>query len=107
MRAVAPSLAAALRGASWEALRFPVVANVDARMHENAGDFADLLEEQVWSPVQWVRSVRYAAGEGATAFVEFGPGNVLTGLVKRILPEVRTANVSDVKTMEEALPVLR
>lgn len=107
MRAVAPSLAAAVRAASWQPLRFPVVANVDAKMHQNAGDFADLLEEQVWSPVQWVGSVRHAAGEGATAFVEFGPGNVLTGLVKRILPEVRTANVSDVKTMEEALPVLR
>jgi [acyl-carrier-protein] S-malonyltransferase len=51
--------------------------------------------------------MRRAHGEGATAFVEFGPGNVLTGLAKRILPESRTANVSDVKTLEEALTVLR
>ena len=107
MRAVSPSLAAALRGVTWDALRYPVIANVDAEMHENARDFAELLEKQVWSPVQWVGSVRRAAGEGATAFIEFGPGNVLTGLVKRILPEVVTANVSDVKTLEEALPVLR
>ena len=107
MRVVAPDLAAALRAASWSALRFPVIANVDTQMHQNAGDFADLLEKQVWSPVQWVGSVRRASGEGATAFVEFGPGNVLTGLVKRILPDVVTANASDVKTLEEALPVLR
>ncbi len=51
--------------------------------------------------------MRRAQGEGATAFVEFGPGNVLTGLAKRILPDVQTANVSDVKTLEEAIPVLR
>jgi [acyl-carrier-protein] S-malonyltransferase len=51
--------------------------------------------------------MRRARGEGATAFVEFGPSSVLTGLAKRILPEARTANVSDVKTLEEALTVLR
>lgn len=107
MRAVTSDLAASLKQASWGALRFPVIANVDAEMHENASDFADLLETQVWSRVEWVGSVRRASGEGATAFVEFGPGNVLTGLVKRILPEAVTANVSDVKTLEEALPVLR
>jgi [acyl-carrier-protein] S-malonyltransferase len=51
--------------------------------------------------------MRRAQGEGATAFVEFGPGNVLTGLAKRILPDARTANVSAVKTLEEALHILR
>ncbi len=107
MRAVAPDLAAALGAARWDALRHPVIANVDAEKHEQAADFPRLLEKQVWSPVQWVASMRRAQGEGATAFVEFGPGNVLTGLAKRILPDVQTANVSDVKTLEEALPVLR
>jgi [acyl-carrier-protein] S-malonyltransferase len=51
--------------------------------------------------------VRRAAEEGATAFVEFGPGGVLTGLTKRIVPEARTAGVSDVKNLEEALHILR
>jgi len=107
MRAVAPDLAKALRAAHWDALALPVVANVDAKTHEHAADFPELLEKQVWSPVQWVACMRRARGEGATAFVEFGPGNVLTGLAKRILPDAKTANVSDVKTLEEALPVLR
>jgi [acyl-carrier-protein] S-malonyltransferase len=107
MRAVAGDLAGALGNARWDALRYPVIANVDAEKHEQAADFPKLLEKQVSSPVQWVASMRRAQGEGATAFVEFGPGNVLTGLAKRILPDARTANVSDVKTLEEALPVLR
>ena len=107
MRAVAPELGAALRAATWNALALPVIANVDAQMHEHARDFPDLLEKQAWSAVQWAGSMRRAAGEGATACVEFGPGNVLTGLAKRILPDARTVNVYDVKTLEEALPVLR
>ena len=107
MRAVAPDLGAALRAAAWHPLKLPVIANADAEMHEHAADFPDLLEKQAWSAVQWVGSMRRAGGEGATAFVEFGPGNVLTGLAKRILPDARTANVSDVKTLEEALNFLR
>jgi [acyl-carrier-protein] S-malonyltransferase len=107
MRAVAGDLAGALGTARWDALRYPVIANVDAEKHEQAADFPKLLEKQVWSPVQWVASMRRAQREGATAFVEFGPGNVLTGLAKRILPDARTATVSDVKTLEEALHILR
>jgi [acyl-carrier-protein] S-malonyltransferase len=107
MRPVGPELAKAIAVTPLSALRYPVVANVDAQVHEHAADFPSLLEKQVWSPVQWVASMRRAQGEGATAFVEFGPSNVLTGLAKRILPEAPTANVSDMKTLEEALTVLR
>lgn len=107
MRAVAPDLATALGGANWNALRVPVIANVDAEIHEQAADFPRLLEKQVWSPVQWVACMRRAHGEGATAYVEFGPGNVLAGLAKRILSSARIANVSDETTLREALPVLR
>ena len=107
MRAVAPDLAEALARAKWDALRYPVIANVDGERHEQAADFPKLLEKQVSSPVQWVASMRRAEGEGAAAYVEFGPGNVLTGLAKRILSEPRVANVSDETTLKEALPVLR
>lgn len=107
MRPVGPGLAAAIEVTPFSAMRYRVVANVDGQVHEHAADFPSLLEKQAWSPVQWVACMRRAEGEGATAFVEFGPGNVLTGLAKRILPEARTANVSDVKTLEEALTVLR
>jgi len=107
MRAVASDLADELAKARWDALRLPVIANVDAGMHEHAADFPKLLEKQVWSPVEWVASMRRAEGEGATAFVEFGPGNVLTGLAKRIVASATTANVSDETTLREALPVLR
>jgi [acyl-carrier-protein] S-malonyltransferase len=107
MRPVGPQLAQSIKATHLHPLRYKVVANVDAQVHEHAADFPSLLEKQVWSPVQWVACMRRAQGEGATTFVEFGPASVLTGLAKRIIPEGRTANVSDVKTLEEALPVLR
>jgi [acyl-carrier-protein] S-malonyltransferase len=107
MRAVAPQLAEAIRATPFNALKYRVIANVDAQPHEHASDFATLLEKQVHSPVQWVASVRRAAGEGATTFIEFGAGNVLTGLVKRILPDARTANVSDPARLKEALDLVR
>jgi [acyl-carrier-protein] S-malonyltransferase len=107
MRAVAPQLAEAIRATPFNALKYSVIANVDAQLHENSSDFVTLLEKQVHSPVQWVASVRRAAGEGATTFIEFGAGNVLTGLVKRILPDARTANVSDPETLKEALDLVR
>ena len=107
MKAVAPALAEAIRATPFHELTYPVIANVDAEVHTNAADFPSLLEKQVYSPVQWVASVRRAAGEGATTFIEFGNGNVLTGLVKRILPDARVANVSDPKSLEEALDLVR
>lgn len=103
MKKVVPDLANALSAASWNALRYTLIANVDAEPHEHASDLPALLEMQVWYPVRWVEVIRRAATMGATAFVEFGPGNVLTGLVKRILPGARTANVNDPASLEASL----
>ncbi len=106
MRAVAPRLRQAIDLTTLNAPRYPVVANVDASVQELARELPLLLEKQVWSPVQWVASVRRAAEQGASGFVEFGPGNVLTGLVRRILADAVTGNVADETTMRRALPLL-
>lgn len=106
MRAVASELRRAIDAARWSALRYPIVTNVDGSVHEHARELPELLERQVWSPVQWVLAMRRAAGEGASAFVEFGPGTVLTGLAKRILPDVVTANVADAGTLRAAVPLV-
>ncbi len=107
MQEAAPRLREAIDVTPFGALRYRLIANVDARVHEHAREMPELLEKQVWSPVQWVASVKRAAGEGASAFVEFGPGTVLTGLVKRILPNVVTGNVSDESTLRQSLPLLK
>src|SRR5919204_2203127 len=107
MQAVGPRLRQAIDVTPLRALRYRLIANVDARVHEHAREIPALLEKQVSSPVQWVASVQRAHGEGASVFVEFGPGNVLTGLTKRILPEVVTGNLSDESTLRQSLPLLK
>lgn len=102
MRPVAPELRKAIAATPFSELRYTVIANVDAEPHAHASDFPELLERQVWSPVRWVASMRRAHGEGATHFVEFGAGNVLTGLAKRIVPDATTASVGDPASVEEA-----
>jgi [acyl-carrier-protein] S-malonyltransferase len=107
MQDAAPRLRQAIDVTPFSALRYRLIANVDARVHVHAREMPALLEKQVWSPVQWVASVNRAHGEGASAFIEFGPGNVLTGLVKRILPHTVTGNVSDESTLRQSLPLLK
>lgn len=72
----------------------PVVSNVDATPHHLAADFAELLTHQLVSPVRWSQSLTTMQHEGATGFIEMGPGNVLTGLVKRTLDGAAATSVS-------------
>lgn len=67
----------------FQALRIPVIANVTARPYPT-GEIHDMLARQISSPVRWSESVQYLLTEGATDFVEVGPGNVLTGLIKQV-----------------------
>lgn len=72
--------------------KIPVVANVTARPAPDAQDIRHLLEMQTYSPVRWVESVQYMMQEGATTFVEVGPGKVLSGLVRRIAPDAQVVS---------------
>jgi [acyl-carrier-protein] S-malonyltransferase len=65
-------------------LKFPIVTNVDARIIEKGEAARDSLKRQVSRPVLWYKSMQRLAGENIDAFVELGPGKVLTGLIKRI-----------------------
>ena len=68
--------------------RIPVYANVTARPVQKASEIRDLLFRQLTSPVRWEESIVNMASDGASSFVEIGPGKVLQGLVKRISPNV-------------------
>jgi [acyl-carrier-protein] S-malonyltransferase len=63
---------------------FPVVSNVTAQPVSVASDARQLLLEQLTSPVRWVASVEAMRAAGVEEFWELGPGNVLTGLLRRI-----------------------
>lgn len=80
-------LHAALGGATFFDPAFPVIANASAEPVRTGADAKRLLLDQLTAPVRWVECMRAAAdlAPGAT-FVEIGPGNVLSGLLKRIVP---------------------
>jgi [acyl-carrier-protein] S-malonyltransferase len=84
----------------------PVVRNVDAGLTRTAADVKPYLLRQVASPVRWTDCVQRLHAEGATAFVEVGPGRVLTGLLRRILEGVRGHSVEDVVGLDQALAAL-
>lgn len=91
MQPARAGLEAALAEASFAAPRLPVIANATAAPVRDPAEAVRLLGEQLTAPVRWVESVRRAAAEapGAT-FVEAGPGAVLAGLVKQIVPDAAT-----------------
>ena len=76
----------------------PVVANVTARAETE--NFSDLLIQQIVAPVRWRESVLYMQTQGITHFVECGPGAVLSGLVRRILPDSTQEKVNDVASLQ-------
>ena len=68
-------------------------------MHCETGGFNELLQVQLVSPVRFSQSVRTLYAAGYDAFLEVGPGAVLSSLVKRIEPQAQTARVSDLETL--------
>jgi [acyl-carrier-protein] S-malonyltransferase len=104
MEPAANGLRAALAGVAFRDPRFPVVANASAQPVRTAADAMRLLVEQLTAPVRWVECMRAAAAlaPGAT-FVEVGPGNVLAGLLKRIVPEAGTVTLGSADEVERFL----
>lgn len=86
--------------------RVPLVNNVDARVVKTASECREGLVRQVSAPVRWQESVELLAREGASTFVEVGPGKVLSGLVKKIAPGARVLNVEDPASLEATAAAL-
>ncbi len=84
--------------------RMPLVANVDARPLRDGAAARAALVRQVSSPVRWVESVEWMAGEARVeTFVEVGPGAVLSGLIRRISPESRALSLAEPEKLGELL----
>ncbi len=106
MQRAAERLAAEFGGVMWHDLSVPLVNNAEAVPLQRAEDIRTSLIRQLPSSVRWEESVQMMTRMGVTTFVEIGPGTVLTGLVKRIVPGVATFNVHDPKSLEATLTAL-
>lgn len=93
MKPAAEKLGEALKDVPVSDLKTPVVSNADAAPYPSKDEIKNLLVKQVDHPVRWDESMREMAKRKITAAIEIGPGKVLTGLMRRITKEVKTANM--------------
>jgi [acyl-carrier-protein] S-malonyltransferase len=79
--------------------RFPVVTNLDGEITEQAGDFQRKLQAHLLSPVHWEASVR-TLGLFSPFFLEAGPGQVLSGLIRQTLPEAHVFSLAEASQIQ-------
>ncbi len=95
MRPAALRLAQDLAKIPVKTPRIPVINNVDAAAAQDPAEIRDKLTRQLFQPVRWVETVRNMAAQGIHALLECGPGSVLTGLNKRIAPDLKCMAMTD------------
>ncbi|MFG5777580.1 ACP S-malonyltransferase [Comamonas sp. J-3] len=101
MKPAAEKLKIALAGLQLAAPQIPVVNNIDVAVQTDADAIRDALYRQAFGPVRWVECVQKLRAMGATRLVECGPGKVLTGMTKRIDPELVGVALYDPATLQE------
>jgi [acyl-carrier-protein] S-malonyltransferase len=103
MRPAQERLEKDLRATEFSPLKISLVTNVDAALITSGAEAREALIRQVTLPVRWEESIRELIEQGATTFVEVGPGRVLSGLLRQIDRSVHSVNVEDVKSLQTAL----
>ena len=90
MQPAQEELAEAIAAAEFKTPRCPIYQNVDGKPHTDPAEIKENLIKQLTAPVRWTYDVQEMIKDGATEFVELGPGSVLQGLVKKIDRSVAT-----------------
>jgi len=100
MEPAAKVVAAELEKVAVKPLKFPVVANVDAKPNAEPSRVKELLVRQVDGAVRWEQAIRLMHAEGVTHAIEIGPGKVLAGLGKRIARDIKMVSVGDTASLD-------
>jgi [acyl-carrier-protein] S-malonyltransferase len=104
MEPAVPGLQAALAAVAFAAPAFPVVANASAEPVRAPADAIRLLTAQLTAPVRWIECMQAAADLAPDAtFIELGPGSVLSGLLRKILPGTRSITLGTAAEVEAFL----
>jgi [acyl-carrier-protein] S-malonyltransferase len=93
MASAAQKLEEVLNGVEIHGLQIPVISNFDAKPNKDSSKVKRLLIDQVANPVRWDESVKTLYDLGVREFIEIGPGNVLSGLIKRTVSNVSVSNL--------------
>ncbi|MCJ7817070.1 MAG: ACP S-malonyltransferase [Candidatus Aenigmarchaeota archaeon] len=106
MKPASEKLGKYLKGMNIRMARKPIIGNTSAKGIVDTSDIRKELEEQLYKPFMFQKCVRTAIENGADTFVEIGPGSVVSGIIKRINPNVKRYNVEDEKSLEKTLKEL-
>ena len=106
MQSAADRLAKDVDATAWSDLSVPLINNAEAKALRAAAEVKASLIRQLPSSVLWEDSVKAMHAMGVTTFIEVGPGVVLSGLIKRIVPDAKTLNVQDPASLEATLEAL-
>jgi len=99
MQSAVDGISEILATLSFHELLIPVIANTTAQPLTTVEQVKAELLRQLCHGVQWQRSIEYMINEGVSTFIEIGPGQVLTGLIKRINRSVNTLNIGDAQAV--------
>ena len=100
MQPTIAGLSEAISQINFRTPEIPIVVNSTAQPVTTAEGVKEELLRQLCNCVQWQPSVEYMVGEGISTFIEIGPGQVLSGLIKRISDKVRVLNMSDPESIK-------
>lgn len=103
MRPAAEGMVNPVATAALAEPRAPVVANCTATAISAVTDIRNELVDQVHRPVQWARTVEFLGERGVGTFIEFGPGRVLSGIIKRMLRRASCITVNSAETVHVEL----
>lgn len=85
----------------------PVITNVDASATTESSDFREKMPKQIYSSVHWTQTIQKMAADGVEIFVEIGPGKVLAGLNKKIVPDAKVFNIFDKSSLDATIISLK
>ncbi len=106
MKPAALGLAKQLANIKISAPTIPIIQNVDVDNHQHPDDIRECLVQQLYMPVRWVETIQRLTKEGIQVAVECGPSKVLSGLIKRIDPALKTMGIETPSELELALTQL-
>jgi [acyl-carrier-protein] S-malonyltransferase len=106
MKPAAEKLKERLAATALQSPKIPVVNNIEVKAESEPDRIRAALYEQAFGPVRWVECVRAIRERGVTTLVECGPGKVLAGMAKRIVPDLESAALYDPATLAEVKGLL-
>ena len=100
MNAAATNMKSKIENVNFTKPNYEIITNVSASPTNDPVEIKKLLVEQIYSKVRWRESILYMANQNITEYLEIGPGKVLTGLVKRILPSTNSSSINSIEDIK-------